>query len=271
MKTLRFGSSMLRALERAPAGVSRSGSAQSTLAPRFSHKLVLWMRGRSPVEKVKHNMKILRWLTLAPLLIQIICPVAAQTPAETPAIKEVPASKELLRSLKSGGYVLYMRHATTYTSKPDAVPKVDLNDCATQRNLNDDGRKLATAIGRRIRTAGIPVAEVIHSPFCRTRETAQLVFAGAGVKLREEPLLAYPSNMTAEEKKPVLEMTRQLLSKPVPAGSNRVLVGHAQNVAELSNIFVKPEAAIVIIRPQGSGRFDYVASILPTAWTDLLN
>jgi hypothetical protein len=47
-------------------------------------------------------------------------------------------------------------------------------------------------------------------------------------------------------------------------------VGHAQNLAELSEIFVKPEGAIIVIRPRGEGRFDYVASIVPTAWTDLL-
>ncbi len=217
-------------------------------------------------------MKTFQWLACAPfLLAAVLGPVAAQTPAEPPAIKEIAATKELIKSLRGGGYVLYMRHANTDTSKPDAVPKVDLNDCATQRNLNEEGRKLAAALGRRIRTGGIPVSEVIYSPFCRTRETAQLAFGGSGVKLREELLLAYPSNMTAEEKKPVLEMTRQLLATPVPAGSNRVLVGHAQNLAELSAIFVKPEAAIVVIRPQGSGRFDYVASIPPTAWADLLN
>lgn len=216
-------------------------------------------------------MTIPPWLACAyTALLLTIGPAAAQTRTEPPAFQEVPATKELLKSLKAGGYVFYMRHANTDTSKPDAVPKVDLNNCATQRNLNEEGRKLAAAIGRRIVASGIPVSEVIHSPFCRTRETAQLAFAGTGIKLREEPRLAYPSNMTAEEKKPVLEMTRQLLSSPVAAGTNRMLVGHAQNLAELVDIFVKPEAAMVVIRPKGEGQFDYVASIPPTAWADLL-
>ena len=217
-------------------------------------------------------MKIIPWLACfcAALLLLAGGPGNAQTRTEPPAFQEVPATRELLKSLRAGGYVFYMRHANTDTSKPDAVPKVDLNNCATQRNLNEEGRKVAAALGRRISASGIPVGEVIHSPFCRTRETAQLAFAGPGIKLREEPRLAYPSNMTAEEKMPVLEMTRQLLSAPVPAGTNRVLVGHAQNLAELIDVFVKPEAAMVILRPKGEGRFDYVASIPPTAWADLL-
>lgn len=216
-------------------------------------------------------MKILYRLLCVPLVFfAASCCATAQTPSTQAGIKEIPASKELLKNLRSGGYVLYMRHANTDTSKPDAVPKVDLNDCATQRNLNAEGRKVAATLGRHFRAVGIPVSEVIHSPFCRTRETAELAFAGSGVKVREELRLAYPSNMTAEEKKPVLEMTRQLISTPVAAGTNRVLVGHAQNLAELSDIFIKPEAAIVIIRPQGEGRYDYVASIVPSAWVDLL-
>jgi phosphohistidine phosphatase SixA len=207
--------------------------------------------------------------SLAALLSATSGPVAAQTRTEPPAIPEVPATKDTLKGLRTGGYVIYIRHANTDTSKPDAVPKVDLKDCGTQRNLNDEGRKLAASIGRRITGGGIPVGEVIHSPFCRTRETAQLAFNGAAVKLREEPLLAYPSNMTEEEKKPVLDMTRQLLSAPVAAGTNRVLVGHAQNLADVMNYFLKPEGATVIIRPKGDGRFEYVASIQPAAWADL--
>ena len=195
---------------------------------------------------------------------------AAPPPTTPPGVQEVPASKELLKSLRGGGYVLYMRHATTDTSKPDAVPKVDLADCATQRNLNDEGRKQAAAIGRQIRAGGIPVGEVIHSPFCRTRETAQLAFPAPGPKLREEVGISYPSNLTAQEKLPVLEATRKILSAPVPAGTNRVVVGHAQNLAELMDLFVKPEGAMVVLRPQPGGRFEYLASITPAAWAGLL-
>src|ERR1017187_3249992 len=52
--------------------------------------------------------------------------------------QEAPhATRETIRSLKQGGYVLYMRHAASDTSKPDRAPDVDLRDCATQRPLSD--------------------------------------------------------------------------------------------------------------------------------------
>ena len=217
-------------------------------------------------------MNHLSWLASASaaLLVSWCGVAAAQTRTDAAPIREIAATKDVLKSLRGGGYVIYMRHADTDTSKPDAVPKVDLNDCGTQRNLNAEGRKAAAAIGRHIRNAHIPVGEVIYSPFCRTRETAQLAFGGGSTRLREEPLIGYPSNMTAEEKKPVLAMSRELLSAPVAPGTNRVIVGHTQNVAELIEFFVKPEGAIAVFRPQGAGRFEYVASILPNAWAELL-
>jgi phosphohistidine phosphatase SixA len=194
----------------------------------------------------------------------------AQTSQESPVFVEKLATRALLKSLRAGGFVLYMRHGNTDNSQPDAVPKIDLNDCATQRPLNDEGRKVAAQVGQYLRQARIPVTEVIHSPLCRARESAQLAFPGMGDKLRAEQQLMYPGNLTSEEKKPIIAMTRQLVSMPVTAGSNRVLVAHAPNMADLMGYFVKPEATVVVLRPLGDGRFDYVASIHPAMWPQLL-
>jgi hypothetical protein len=56
----------------------------------------------------------------------------------------------------------------------------------------------------------------------------------------------------------------------VPAGSNRVLVAHAPNMADLMGYFVKPEGTLVVLRPLGHEKFEYVASIPPTLWASLL-
>lgn len=195
----------------------------------------------------------------------------AQAPANAPVFVELLPTKTLLNELRSGGFVLYMRHGNTDNSKADAVPKIDLNDCATQRPLNEEGRKIVTQVGKYLRQAKIPVAEVIHSPLCRARESAQLAFAYLGDKLRQEPNLMYPGNLTSEEKKPIIAMTRQLVSTPVAPGTNRVLVAHAPNMADLMGYFVKPEATVVVLRPLGDGRFEYVASIHPSMWPQLIN
>ena len=49
-------------------------------------------------------------------------------------------------------------------------------DCPKQRNLTDAGRSEARAIGAAIKRLGVPVGSVMASPFCRTMETAQLIF-----------------------------------------------------------------------------------------------
>lgn len=201
-------------------------------------------------------------------------PVWSPTPTlvvqAEPAFVEKWATPTLLKDLRRGGFVLYVRHGNTDNSKPDAVPKVDLDDCNTQRPLNAEGRKVAAQVGQYLRAARIPVSEVIYSPLCRARESAQLAFGYLGDKLHQESLLMYVGNFTSEEKKPVIAMTRQLVSSLVPAGGNRVLVAHAPNLADLMGYFVKPEGTVVVLRPLGEGNFEYLASIHPDMWPGLL-
>jgi phosphohistidine phosphatase SixA len=195
-------------------------------------------------------------------------PAQAQT-TPAPAFAEKLATPALVADVRKGGYVLYMRHGTTDNSRADRAPAVDLNDCSTQRVLNEEGRKLAAAVGRAIAKAKIPVGEVFHSPMCRARESAELAFPALRASLQPEPYLAYTANLTAEQKKPVLAATRALVSKPVPLGSNRVLVAHAPNMADLMGYFVKPEGTVVVLRPLGEGTFEYLGSIPPDLWSQL--
>lgn len=195
---------------------------------------------------------------------------AARAEEPAPAFQETLATPALLADVRKGGFVLYLRHGTTDNSRPDRAPTVDLNDCNTQRVLNDEGRKLAASVGQAIARAKIPVGEVFHSPMCRARESAELAFPTLRAKLQPELNLAYTANLTAEEKKPVLAATRKLVSTPVAPGSNRVLVAHAPNMADLMGYFVKPEGTLVVLRPLGNDKFEYIASIPPTLWASLL-
>jgi len=46
-------------------------------------------------------------------------------------------------------------------------PGFRLDDCATQRNLTDEGRGHAKRIGEAFRAHAIPVERVLSSPWCR--------------------------------------------------------------------------------------------------------
>jgi hypothetical protein len=84
----------------------------------------------------------------------------------------------LVSALRAGGLTLYFRHTATDFSQNDSRTGA-YDECATQRNLSDEGRTQAREIGEAVRKLGLPVGEVIASPFCRTMETARLMFGRA--------------------------------------------------------------------------------------------
>ena len=138
-------------------------------------------------------------------------PAVSLATAPTPEFTETLATPALLKALRKGGYVLYMRHGNTNNDHPDQ-PNLKLDDCATQRPLNNEGRAVVTQVGKAIALAHIPVGDVWVSPMCRAKESAQLAF---GNKAQVDINLMYTAHMTTEQKKPILANTRRLLSEPV--------------------------------------------------------
>ena len=80
------------------------------------------------------------------------------------AIKEVDANVVFLRHAMAPGF-----------GDPD---NFSLLDCSTQRNLNENGRKQARAIGFSINKSGVRFNEIISSDWCRCKETAKLLNIG---------------------------------------------------------------------------------------------
>jgi phosphohistidine phosphatase SixA len=209
-----------------------------------------------------------RWLMIIMLLFSNLA-FAADTSKDKnakDAFVEIDATEALLDQVRQGGYVLYMRHGPTDTSKPDLAP-IDVNDCSRQRPLSELGKKLAVAVGRAVKKAAIPVGEVLASPMCRARGTAALAY-GEGVYQLDE-LLMYTSHLTKDEKVPRVARIRELVSTPVAAGQNRVLVAHAPNLFDLMGYFPKLEATIVVFKPLGDS-YEYLGSIKPHDWLWLL-
>jgi phosphohistidine phosphatase SixA len=74
--------------------------------------------------------------------------------------------------------VMLVRHMDA-TVGDDLKVGFQMQDCTTQRNLNDQGRDAARRHGQHLRMLGIRVGKVLASPFCRTLETARLMNLGA--------------------------------------------------------------------------------------------
>jgi phosphohistidine phosphatase SixA len=85
------------------------------------------------------------------------------------------ADAALLRELQAGAALL-MRHTQTTAGVGDPSGW-RLDQCATQRNLDERGIAHAQRIGRWFDAQRLTVTTVRNSPWCRARDTARLAFA----------------------------------------------------------------------------------------------
>jgi phosphohistidine phosphatase SixA len=183
-------------------------------------------------------------LLLSCLLMGLLA-ACAKPPAPTAADPQAA----LVAALRQGGYVIYLRHAETAPTPEPAVR--DFGDCSWQRNLNAQGRAQAVALGAQLRALGISAATVESSPFCRARETAELVFGG---EPKVNPDLFYHVSQTPAEVAAADAKLQARFARPPPAGGNVVLVGHAPTMRDISGV-VLPEGQGAIVKPAGDGTF----------------
>ena len=157
------------------------------------------------------------------------------------------ASEALWDLLREGGQVVLVRHAVTTPGVGDP-PGMRLDDCGTQRNLTDEGRKHAARIGDAFRARGIRVRDVRSSPWCRCIETAKLAFGGAQVHASLGNLFGRPELREAQ----MASLKKELLEKK--AKGNLVLVSHGSTIQALTGIS-PGTGGMVVVTPQGEGRF----------------
>ncbi|HKP18821.1 MAG TPA: histidine phosphatase family protein [Gaiellaceae bacterium] len=169
---------------------------------------------------------------------------------------------KLATTLRTGGVVLVIRHAHTDQSKQDEDP-VDLADCGTQRNLSAQGRADARAIGQSIRRLRVNVSTLLTSAFCRTRETARLIFSGRGTVSRAL-LNTIGAPHDAAWRAQIRSMRALLGTKP-KAGTVSALVTHGILVTEATGQTLD-EGETLVFRPLGASRFRLVGRILPGEW-----
>ncbi|HEV7821237.1 MAG TPA: histidine phosphatase family protein, partial [Burkholderiales bacterium] len=81
----------------------------------------------------------------------------------------------LIRALKGGGYTLLFRHAARQPDMMEFAGKIMMSDCSTQIPLSELGKAQARSVGDAMRKLGIPTAESIASPFCRTMDSARII------------------------------------------------------------------------------------------------
>jgi broad specificity phosphatase PhoE len=150
------------------------------------------------------------------------------------------ASEAVWQALRTPGAVVVFRHS--YAPGAFDPPDAKLEDCSTQRNLDENGRAQARRTGEAFRRHGIAVGAVLSSPRCRCLDTARLAF---GRVEAWEPLQGSLSD-AERRRRQIVEITQRIAAHR--SGPPLVLVTHGTVLTDLTGLNVQMGAFVVLRR-----------------------
>ena len=167
---------------------------------------------------------------------------------------EAGAQADPWSALKRPGHVAFMRHSDA-PGAPGDPTGFRLDDCATQRNLSEEGRAQAGRTAATLKRHEVVFDQVLTSPWCRCRETALLVTG------KEGAVMDALSNLVGRQEYRASQLTalKGYLGKLDP--SSRVLfVSHGVLIAALLGI--SPAQGEILVVRLGEGGEPVVAARL---------
>ena len=165
-------------------------------------------------------------------------------------------SADAWAELAKPGAIVLFRHATA--PGVGDPPGFKLDDCATQRNLNEQGRAESRRLGEQFRSHKIQVGAVLSSQWCRTRETARL---GFGDRARDEPAFNSSFLQSSDISGTQTGQARALLTAWRGPGA-LVVVTHQVNIQALTGA-AAASAEGQVVRLEPDGNLKVVATIAP--------
>ena len=158
------------------------------------------------------------------------------------------AVANLASPMTDGQHILLMRHADAPGFSDPAGHRLD--QCSTQRNLGEFGKKQAERTGQWLSQQGIESAKVFSSPWCRCVDTATL--------LKKGPVIIDPSlgsffeNMSlANQKTESLRLLVQKSLKQFPK-TPIIMVSHHVNIEAFTGVVLgSGDMVLVKIGPNG--------------------
>ncbi len=173
----------------------------------------------------------------------------------------------LVTSLRQGGYVLLMRHASSPPTPPTSA-SAEPDNTKLERQLDETGRSSALAMGKAIKILAIPIGEVWSSPTYRAQQTVRLANL-------PDPIVAAElgdggQSMQAISKAQTVWLQAKLAERP-RAGTNTIVVTQFPNIQEAvgQNASGLAEGEALIIRPTGAGGDEIVGRVKIQEWPSL--
>ncbi len=171
------------------------------------------------------------------------------------SVSSLIASEDLWSELKPGDKLIFIRHA--YAPGGGDPDNFDLQDCSTQRNLNDQGIAQSVELGKLFQEHQTPIDIVYSSQWCRCKDTAQYAFG------EYQELSSLNSTFEGEYKKnhnqQMIEL-RSLVENWSPYQGNLVFVTHYVIIGGLLGYY--PSSGEIVVTDQslkvvGTFKTDY--------------
>ena len=141
---------------------------------------------------------------------------------------------------QEGNKIILIRHALAPVGG-DPVG-FNINDCKTQRNLNQTGIKQSKKIGELFKKNYIPIDQVLSSQWCRCKDTAKYAFK----KFKEFSALnsTFSAPYNENETRQVKEIEKYLMNWK-GEGKNLILVTHYSIITAITN--AAPSSGEIVI------------------------
>ena len=143
-------------------------------------------------------------------------------------------------ALTGGGHIALIRHGNAPPGYGGDPPGFRIDDCKTQRNLDDKGRAQGKALGEAFRSHGVRVDRILSSPVCRCMDTASLMAVGNV----ESSWALVPDR---DPNRPRLRELKEIVSTWSGPGT-LVLVSHGFTIEPLIGT-IPDQAEIVVLQP----------------------
>ena len=136
---------------------------------------------------------------------------------------------KILKSLKEGKKLIFIRHAI---APGNGDPNnFDINDCSTQRNLDEKGIEESEKIGLFFKNNKIKIDKVLSSQWCRCKDTAKYAFKNFETFNALNSF--YDEKFAANEAKQIKDLKNYI--KNWNSDKNLVLVTHFVVISSILN------------------------------------
>jgi len=184
------------------------------------------------------------------------------------AQSESLGGEDLIAALRSGGYVILMRHASSPLTPPEAA-QADAGNVRRERQLDGQGQASARALGEALRRLKIPIGEVLSSPTYRALQTIR--FARLGQPRTFEELGDGGQSMLTERSGARAEWLKAKASALPRPHENTLIVTHFPNIIEAypQDGEGLADGEALILHPDGRGGATIVAHVKIDEWPSL--